>query len=76
MSSIFLNFSFSGVCVSLHFYDDDGGVGDDGGGGDGDGVDNVDNVSGVCVKPLHFHYNKTLELLQFIELNRILGVTK
>jgi len=31
---------------------------------------------GVCVKPLHFHYNKTLELLQFIELNRILGVTK
>ena len=31
---------------------------------------------GVCVKPLHFHYNKTLELLQFIEMNRILGVTK
>ena len=31
---------------------------------------------GVCVKPIHFHYNKTLELLQFIELNRILGVTR
>lgn len=31
---------------------------------------------GVCVKPLHFKYNKTLELLQFIELNRILGVSK
>lgn len=31
---------------------------------------------GVCVKPLHFHYNKTLELLQFIELNLILGVSK
>ncbi|CAB4066797.1 unnamed protein product [Lepeophtheirus salmonis] len=31
---------------------------------------------GVCVKPLHFHYSKTLELVEFIELNRILGVTK
>jgi len=31
---------------------------------------------GVCVKPLHFTYNKSLELLQFIELNRILGVSK
>ena len=31
---------------------------------------------GVCVKPIHFHYNKTLELIEFIELNKILGVTK
>jgi len=31
---------------------------------------------GVCVKPLHFHYNKSLELLQFLEMNRLLGVTK
>ena len=31
---------------------------------------------GVCVKPIHFHYNKTLELIEFIELNKILGVSK
>jgi len=31
---------------------------------------------GICVKPMHFHYNKTLELLEFIEMNKILGVTK
>ena len=31
---------------------------------------------GVCVKPMHFHYNKTLELIEFIELNQIFGVTK
>ena len=31
---------------------------------------------GVCVKPIHFHYNKTLELVEFIELNLLLGVTK
>ena len=31
---------------------------------------------GVCVKPIHFHYNKTYELIEFIELNKILGVTK
>jgi hypothetical protein len=31
---------------------------------------------GVCVKPMHFHYNKTLELIEFLELNKILGVTK
>jgi len=30
---------------------------------------------GVCVKPV-FSYNKTLEILQFIELNILLGVTK
>ena len=30
---------------------------------------------GACVKPLHFTYNKSLELVQFIELNRMLGVT-
>ena len=31
---------------------------------------------GVCVKPIHFYYNKTLELIEFIELNKLLGVTK
>jgi hypothetical protein len=30
---------------------------------------------GVCVKPIHFNYNKTLELVEFIELNRLLGVS-
>ena len=34
------------------------------------------NTIGVCIKPLHFTYNKTMELLQFIELNRILGVSR
>ena len=31
---------------------------------------------GVCVKPMHFHYNKTLELIEFLELNQIFGVTR
>jgi hypothetical protein len=31
---------------------------------------------GVCVKPVHFHYNKTYQLIQFIELNRLLGVSR
>uniref|UniRef100_A0A6P7FPK6 Glycosyltransferase family 92 protein n=2 Tax=Diabrotica virgifera virgifera TaxID=50390 RepID=A0A6P7FPK6_DIAVI len=29
---------------------------------------------GVCVKPLHFEYNRALQLIEFIELNRLLGV--
>eukprot|EP00090_Calanus_glacialis_P008335 TRINITY_DN16646_c0_g1_i9.p1 TRINITY_DN16646_c0_g1~~TRINITY_DN16646_c0_g1_i9.p1 ORF type:complete len:556 (-),score=113.80 TRINITY_DN16646_c0_g1_i9:55-1611(-) len=42
------------------------------------GIHGPSNTSsiGVCVKPIHFKYNKTLEILQFIELNRILGVTR
>ena len=42
------------------------------------GIQGPSNTSsiGVCVKPIHFKYNKTLEILQFIELNRILGVTR
>lgn len=28
----------------------------------------------VCVKPLHYEYNKVFNLIEFIELNRILGV--
>ncbi|XP_045478105.1 beta-1,4-galactosyltransferase galt-1 [Harmonia axyridis] len=28
----------------------------------------------VCVKPLHFSYNRALQILEFIELNRIMGV--
>jgi hypothetical protein len=31
---------------------------------------------GVCVKPIHFDYDKTLELIEFLEMNKILGVTK
>lgn len=31
---------------------------------------------GICVKPIHFDYEKTLEMIEFIELNKILGVTK
>ena len=41
-----------------------------------DSRDAVPETIGVCVKPLHFSYNKSLELLQFIELNRILGVSR
>uniref|UniRef100_A0A0K8SU52 Glycosyltransferase family 92 protein n=1 Tax=Lygus hesperus TaxID=30085 RepID=A0A0K8SU52_LYGHE len=29
---------------------------------------------GVCVKPLHFNYNQTLQLIEFIELNSLLGM--
>ena len=29
---------------------------------------------GVCVKPIYRHYNKTRELLEFVEMNKILGV--
>lgn len=28
----------------------------------------------VCIKPLHYEYNKVKNLIEFIELNRILGV--
>lgn len=28
----------------------------------------------VCVKPLHYNYNKTINFIEFIELNRLLGV--
>ena len=30
----------------------------------------------VCIKPLHYYYNKTINLIEFIELNRILGVRR
>lgn len=36
---------------------------------------NTTNI-GVCVKPFHFYYNKSLELLEFIELNRLVGVSQ
>lgn len=29
---------------------------------------------GICVKPIHYDYFKTMELIEFVELNRILGV--
>lgn len=36
----------------------------------------IDSSSvGVCVKPIHFVYNKTSELIEFFELNRLLGVS-
>lgn len=28
----------------------------------------------VCVKPFHYHFNRATQLIEFIELNRILGV--
>uniref|UniRef100_T1J425 Glycosyltransferase family 92 protein n=1 Tax=Strigamia maritima TaxID=126957 RepID=T1J425_STRMM len=28
----------------------------------------------VCVKPLHYQFNRALQLIEFIELNRLLGV--
>ncbi|CAG9773807.1 unnamed protein product [Ceutorhynchus assimilis] len=28
----------------------------------------------VCVKPLHFDYNKALQIMEFIELNKLMGV--
>ena len=31
---------------------------------------------GVCVKPLWSNYNKPVELIEFIELNKLLGVSK
>ncbi|XP_054168180.1 uncharacterized protein LOC128965498 [Oppia nitens] len=39
-------------------------------------IDNQPNAEhiAVCIKPLHYHYNKVLNLIEFIELNRILGV--
>ena len=40
------------------------------------GNSNVESGSlGVCVKPIHFSFSKTLELVEFIELNRLLGVS-
>ena len=44
-------------------------------GGTGTFEVNSDEI-GVCVKPMHYHYNKTLELVEFLELNQLLGVTK
>ncbi|XP_074039816.1 beta-1,4-galactosyltransferase galt-1 isoform X2 [Leptinotarsa decemlineata] len=32
------------------------------------------NKFGVCVKPLHFDYNRAMQVLEFIELNRLMGV--
>lgn len=29
---------------------------------------------GICVKPLHYRYNQEMQILEFIELHRILGV--
>jgi len=31
---------------------------------------------GVCIKPLWSKYSKTLEIIEFIELNKLLGVSK
>lgn len=30
---------------------------------------------GICVKPLHYNYNRVLQLVEFIELHKILGTT-
>lgn len=44
-------------------------------GGTGSVMVNSSDV-GICVKPIHFDYDKTLELIEFLEMNKILGVTK
>eukprot|EP00095_Tigriopus_kingsejongensis_P002619 snap_masked-scaffold1459_size40432-processed-gene-0.3 protein:Tk02619 transcript:snap_masked-scaffold1459_size40432-processed-gene-0.3-mRNA-1 annotation:"PREDICTED: uncharacterized protein LOC656883" len=44
--------------------------------GTGNETPNNLNEIGVCVKPVHFQYDQVLELAEFIELNRLLGVTK
>ncbi|XP_068247662.1 uncharacterized protein [Palaemon carinicauda] len=36
--------------------------------------DEVKNGFAVCVKPLHFDYNNINQMIEFIELNKILGV--
>ncbi|XP_040168091.1 uncharacterized protein LOC120903000 isoform X1 [Anopheles arabiensis] len=36
---------------------------------------NIPNSIGVCVKPLHFNYDQALYLLEFLELNNLLGVS-
>ncbi|XP_018901984.2 LOW QUALITY PROTEIN: beta-1,4-galactosyltransferase galt-1 [Bemisia tabaci] len=33
------------------------------------------NTLAVCVKPLHFHYNRVNQLIEFIELNLLLGAS-
>ncbi|KAJ6216445.1 hypothetical protein RDWZM_007602 [Blomia tropicalis] len=35
---------------------------------------NESNQMAVCVKPLHYHYNQSIHMIEFIELNRLLGV--
>lgn len=39
------------------------------------GVNNIPEKLAVCVKPLHFNYDQALHLMEFIELNSILGVS-
>ena len=34
------------------------------------------NELGLCVKPIHTNYNNWREMISFIELNKILGVSK
>ncbi|XP_055546069.1 uncharacterized protein LOC129730620 isoform X2 [Wyeomyia smithii] len=36
---------------------------------------NIPSSIGVCVKPLHFNYDQALYLLEFLELNNLLGVS-
>ncbi|XP_058820002.1 uncharacterized protein LOC131682502 isoform X2 [Topomyia yanbarensis] len=36
---------------------------------------NIPKSIGVCVKPLHFNYDQALYLLEFLELNNLLGVS-
>lgn len=38
-------------------------------------ITNIPDKIGVCVKPFHFEYDSALQLLEFLELNTILGVS-
>lgn len=59
-----------------------GGVG--GGSSSGGGGSSTEEGSGnssvvdfaVCVKPLHYEFNLALQMIEFVELNRILGVNR
>ena len=37
---------------------------------------NSKNDVGLCVKPIHSNYNNWLEIIAFIEMNKILGISK
>lgn len=37
-------------------------------------ISSVPNRIGMCIKPLHFNYDQALPLIEFLELNSILGV--
>lgn len=37
-------------------------------------IENIPHKLGVCVKPMHYEFNKIMNLIEFIELHSIMGV--